>query len=407
HRNSISLNNPINLTTYETVLNTSHLSHTKVIYELSIADVTEMNSNFGFNFYRKMADKHDDNIFFSPFSVSYSLASLMLGTQGITHGQLLEGLNLNKFKHQKKPYLLPTLFKKARENITNNEGFILDIGTFAFMHETFTIKEEFLNNTSEYFDMEYQAVNFHSSEAKNIINDYVNKKSRGKINQLYDSLEPQTKFVLLNYILFKGKWLYPFNPQLTEMDTFYIDKYNSVKVPMMYKTDVVHFVLDKTLSCTVLKIPYRGGAYMLIAMPGKDGDLAILEDKLSTELIDNWLAKMNSRKIDIFLPKFKLDQQYSLKASLEKLGIQELFTGKANLTGLTEERDLKLSEVKQRAVFEVDEKGSEASAVTGSEITAYTLTSVIRVNSPFLFMIREETYKSLLFIGRVVDPTKL
>ncbi|CAH2327827.1 Z-dependent protease inhibitor [Pelobates cultripes] len=276
-----------------TALNASHFNNSG--NELSVNDVTEMNSNFGFNLYRKMADKHDNNLFFSPFSVSYSLASLMLGTQGATYEQLLEGLNLNKFKNHKKPYILPALFKNAKEKSMNNEAFILDIGSFSFVHETFPLKEEFLNLTGKYFDIEYQTVDFHSSEAKNNINDYVNKKTKGKITQLYDVLDPQTKLLLLDYILFKGKWLYPFNPDLTEMDTFFIDKYNSVKVPMMYKSDKVYFMVDKKLSCTVVKVPYRGDAYMLIVMPEKDGDFVILEDHLNTELIHSWLAQMKPR----------------------------------------------------------------------------------------------------------------
>ncbi|XP_053331420.1 protein Z-dependent protease inhibitor [Spea bombifrons] len=389
-----------------TVTDPVPLNHTQPPAQLSVHDVTEMNTNFGFNLYRKMADKHDNNIFLSPFSVSFSLGSLMLGTQGLTQDQILDGLNLQKFKNHEQPLLLPSLFRKNKLKITENEAFILDAGSFAFIHETFPVREEFYNLTHEYFSMEFQYIDFHNKEAKNIVNDYVNKKTRGKISQLYDSIDPLAKLVLLDYILFKGKWQYPFNPNLTENQKFYIDKYNSVTAPMMYKMDKVHWMVDKSLSCTVLKIPYKGGAHMLVVIPEKDGDLVTIEDNLSKELLDIWQGQMKYRKTEIFFPKFKLDQKYQLKTSLEEMGIQEIFTGKANLTRLTEERNLRLSEVTQRAVIEVDERGTEASAVTGAEIIPYMLTPIIRVDRPFLFMIFEEACNSLLFIGRVVDPTK-
>ncbi|KAM8920840.1 protein Z-dependent protease inhibitor [Pelodytes ibericus] len=381
-------------------------NNTEVAKELSVHNVSGMNANFGFNLYRKMAEKHDDNILFSPFSVSYSLASLMLGTRGSTQDQLLEGLNLDRFKDHENPYLLPSLFRQTKEKISNSDAFLLDTGSFSFVHETFPVKEDYLNLTRDYFKMEYQTIDFHGKNAKNIINDYVNKKTRGKINKLYDEVDPQSKLILLDYILFKGKWRYPFNPELTEISPFFIDQYNSVKVPMMYKADKIQSLVDKKLSCTVFKIPYLGSAHMLVVMPENEGDMVTLEDHLSIELVDSWLAQMKSRKMDLFFPKFKLDQKYSLRTSLEDLGMHEIFTGRANLTELTEERNLKLSEVTQSSVIEVDEKGTEAATVTGSEITAYLLPPVIRVNRPFLFMIMEESYKVLLFIGRVVDPTK-
>ncbi|KAE8586324.1 hypothetical protein XENTR_v10021629 [Xenopus tropicalis] len=374
---------------------------------LSFANVSQMSSDFGFNLYRKIANKHDNNIFFSPFSVSLGLSSLLLGTRGNTYDQLLHGLNYNPFKDQENPYLLPELLKTIKEKIAKNEELVLNIGSLSFLHETFSMKDEFVNLTKKYFDMEYELIDFHSSKAKNEINAYVEKLTKGLISNFYDFIDPQTKLLLLDYIFFKGKWQYPFNPALTEVDSFFIDKYNSVTVPMMYKTDKVASVFDKDLSCTVFKLPYRGNAHMLIIKPEKEGDFGILEDHLTKELINSWQAKMQSRKTDIFFPKFKLDQKYKLKSSLNELGIKELFTGKANLTDLTEERNLMLTEITQQAMIEVDERGTEAAAVAGAEIIAYSLPLTIRVNRPFLFMIFEEAYQSLLFLGRVMDPTKL
>ncbi|KAM4662411.1 protein Z-dependent protease inhibitor [Discoglossus pictus] len=383
-----------------------NISEEQPAAELSVYDIAKTTSDFGFKLYRKIADKHDDNIFFSPFSLFYGLASLIFGTEGSTHKQLLKGLNLNKFENHKNPYLLPTLLKTFRKNISENEHFILDLGSVSFAHEIFPIKEGFVNLSTEYFDMEFQNIDFHNSSAKNIINSFVNKKSKGKIPQLYDEIDPQTKLLLLDFIFFKGKWDYPFNPAFTQDDSFFINKYKSVKVPMMFKKDKIYSVVDKTFSCTIFKLNYKGSAQMLIVMPDKEGDFGPLEDHLSNELIEDWLSKMQSEKMEVLFPKFSLDQKYKMRKFLQDVGIRDIFGGKANLTRLTDERNIQLTDVTQRAVIDIDEKGTEASAATGSEIVGYSLPPTIKVDHPFIFMIYDDIFKALLFIGRVVDPTK-
>ncbi|KAM9294389.1 protein Z-dependent protease inhibitor [Gastrophryne carolinensis] len=374
--------------------------------KLSAFDVSSMNSNFGFSLYRKMADKHDNNIFFSPLSVSLLLGSLMLGTRGDTYDQLLSGLHWNSFGKDRRRTALPSLLKDIKVGILKSDGYSLDLGSLSFVHEQFNLTQDFLNQTVTYFDMAYETIDFHEQQAIHYIRDLIREKTRGRISELQDNIDPQTKLLLLDFIFFKGKWQVPFKPESTNTDTFFINKYTSVRVPMMYKHEKVASMFDKSLSCTVLKLPYRGGAHMLVVMPEKEGDFDALEDGLSSNTVAAWLDKMKTRKTDIFLPKFQLDQKYKLKTSLEELGIKDIFTGRANFTGMTEDRNLLLSEVTQRAAIEVDEFGTEATAVTGAEIIAYSLPHTIRINHPFLFMIFDEKFKALLFIGRVTNPTK-
>ncbi|XP_040188191.1 protein Z-dependent protease inhibitor [Rana temporaria] len=372
--------------------------------EISALDLSNMNNNFGFNLYRRTADKHDDNIFFSPLSVSFLLGALTLGSRGMTHEQLLSGLGWEPFK--KNPDVLHTLLKDLKDGVMKSDGYSLDVADLALLHESFDLNPEFLNQTMTYFHMEFQSVDFHDRHVLETIRDLIRLKTRGRISELQDEIDPQTKMMLLNFIFFKGKWQTPFKSDSTQADTFYVNKYSSVKVPMMCKTEKVAAMFDKSLSCTVLKLPYRGGAHMLVVMPQNDGNFDALEDGLSSELVASWLRKMKFRETEIFFPKFQLDHKYKMKSSLDELGIKDIFTGRANLTGVTEERNLMLSEVTQRAVIDIDEIGTEATAVTGAEMVPYFLPYTIRINQPFIFMIFDEKFKSLLFIGRVTDPTK-
>ncbi|NXW87465.1 ZPI inhibitor, partial [Alopecoenas beccarii] len=345
--------------------------------EFTLYNFTEKTANFGFNLYRKIAMTHDNNVIISPLSVSTLMTAYMLAAKGETHRQIVKGLNLHALKDRVDRHHLPALFKQLKDNITMNDELLVQV--------------DFQNFT----------------QAKLVINQNIKKRTKGKIPELFEELDRHTKLLLVDYIVFKGKWVYPFNSKFTEMETFHINKYRRVQVPMMFKSDKVNSTFDENLRCTVIKLPYKGRAHMLIVIPEKEGDYISLEDHLTTELVESWLGTMKTRKVDISFPKFKLEQKYKLKKLLHGLGIKNLFTRMADLGHLTDQGYAAVSQVVQKAVIEVDEEGTEATAASGSEITAFTVPPVVKVDRPFLFMIFEETFKTLLFIGRVVDPTEM
>ncbi|NWT69994.1 ZPI inhibitor, partial [Prunella himalayana] len=346
--------------------------------DFTLHNFTEKTANFGFNLYRKIAMTHDNNVIISPLSVSALMSVYMMAAKGETHRQIVKGLNLHAVKDRVDHQHLPALFKQLIGNITMNEEFLL-------------VQVDFENLT----------------QAKLFINQNIKKMTKGKIPRLFEELDHHSKLVLVDYVFFKGKWVYPFNSKFTEIETFHINKYRSVQVPMMFKSDKINSTFDENLRCTVIKIPYKGNVHMLIVIPEKEGDYISIEDHLTTELVESWLGNMKTRKVDISFPKFKLEQKYKMKKLLQGLGIKKLFTRSADLSHLTDHEYVAVSQVVQNAVIEVDEEGTEAAAASGSEITAFTVPPVIKVNRPFLFMIFEETFKTLLFIGRVVDPTEM
>ncbi|XP_020855927.1 protein Z-dependent protease inhibitor isoform X3 [Phascolarctos cinereus] len=294
----------------------------------------EKNANFGFNLFRKIAMKHDGNIVFSPFCLSFAMTTLLLAARGQTRSQILEGLNLQDLSISETTFL-PSLFKELKDQISQNQELALLKGSFAFIHKDFDVKETFFNLSKQYFDMEYVPVNFHNAtQAKSFMNHYVDKETKGKIPKLFDQINSEAELILVDYILFSGKWLSAFDPLLTEVETFHLDKYRTTK--------------------------------------------------------------------------FKLDQKYEVQEILKQMGIRAIFSPWADLSELSgPARNLKVSKILQRTVIEVNERGTEAAAGTMSEIVAYSMPPVIKVDHPFHFMIYEETSKSLLFLGRVVNPSLL
>lgn len=161
-------------------------------------------SNFGFSLLRKISMRHDGNVIFSPFGLSVAMVNLMLGAKGETKVQVENGLHLQALS-QAEPLILPSLFKRLRETLSNNQELNLTQGSFAFIHKDFDIKETYFNLSKKYFDTECVPTNFqNSSQAKGLMNYYINKETRGKIPKLFNEINPETKLILVDYILFKG-----------------------------------------------------------------------------------------------------------------------------------------------------------------------------------------------------------
>ncbi|XP_006839686.1 PREDICTED: protein Z-dependent protease inhibitor [Chrysochloris asiatica] len=362
-------------------------------------------SDFGFSLLRKISMRHEGNVLFSPLGLSFAMATLTLGASGSTRTQILSGLGLQALNQTQ---TLPALFGQLRETLSHNWELGLSQGSLAFIHKDVDVKESFLNLSKRYFDTECVPMNFrNASQATGLMNQYINKETQGRIPKLFDEISPETKLILVDYILFKGNWLIPFDPFFTELDTFRLDKYKAVKVPMMYRTGMFASTFDKNFRCHILKLPYRGNATMLVIFTQRPDDYLALEDYLSADLVEAWLQNMKTRKMEVFFPKFKLDQKYEMHKLLKQMGIQRIFSPWADLSELSVTANLLVSTVLQRAMIEVDEKGTEAAAGTLSKIIAYSMPPIIKVNRPFHFMIYEETSRMLLFLGRVVNPALL
>lgn len=368
--------------------------------------LSEGTSNLGFHLLRKIAMKHDHNVAFSPLGLALALATLTLGSKGQTRAELEKALGLQGLT---RPAHLPTLVGRLRLSLALNQELGLTPGSVAFLHKDFDVQEHFLQLTKSYLGTAYVPVDFHNtSQARALMNDYIDKETQGKVPQFFDAVDPGTKFVLADYILLRGRWRSPFNPAVTEMDTFHLDKYRAVRVPMMFQAGRFASTFDKTFHCRVLQLPYRGNASMLVVLTENMGDHLTLEDYLTPELVDTWLGTLKTRNMEVFFPKFKLDQKYEMHQLLKQLGIRHVFSHQADLSEVSAtEKNLKVAKILQRTVIEVDEKGTEAAAGTQSEITAYSMPPVIKVNRPFHFLIYEDTSRTLLFLGRVMDPTVL
>lgn len=164
--------------------------------------LSEETSNLGFTLLRKISMRHEGNVVFSPLGLSLAMTALMLGSKGQTKAQLEVGLHLQSLDQTGH---LPTLFRWLRERLSHNRELGLTQGSLAFIHQDFDVKETFLNLSKRYFDTEYVTLNFrNASQARELMNHYINKETQGKIPKLFDEINPDTKLILVDYILLKG-----------------------------------------------------------------------------------------------------------------------------------------------------------------------------------------------------------
>ncbi|VTJ80650.1 Hypothetical predicted protein [Marmota monax] len=363
-------------------------------------------AEFAFSLYRVLAHHSNiTNIFFSPVSIATALASLSMGTKAETHTQILEGLGFNLTEtaeadiHQGFQHLLQTLNRP-------NSQLQLTTGSGLFIDHNLKLLDKFLEDVKNLYHSEAFSTNFtNTEEAKKQINTYVEKGTQGKIVDLVKDLDRGSVLALVNYIFFKGTWEKPFKVDRTMEQDFHVDEATTVRVPMMNRLGMFDLHYCHTLSSMMLKMNYLGNVTAIFIMP-KVGRMEYVEDTITKEFLDKFLKKDYTSKATVHFPKLSISGTIDLKSVLTTLGITKVFSHEADLSEITEDAPLRVSQALHKAVLTIDEKGTEDEGDTVKGPMALTLAPQVKFNSPFLVIIYEHSTKSPLFVGKVVNPTQ-
>ncbi|NWH64289.1 A1AT protein, partial [Geococcyx californianus] len=375
---------------------------------LSLVKLVPSNTDFAFRFYKQVREQvGNKNIFFSPLSISTAFAMLSLGARSNTLRQLHTGLafNLTEMEEQE----IHEGFQHVLQLLNNpHQEVQLSIGNALFTDNRLQLLQKFLNDIMNFYYTEAVSSNFQNpEEATKEINNYIETKTHGKIVGFLKSLDPDTVMVLVNYIFFKGYWERPFNKLITRDDDFFLDAKNSVKVKMMHQNEAFNIHRDEKLSCWVVEIPYKGNTSALFILPD-EGTMKQVEDALLKETVSNWIQSLKKRKIYLDLPRFSISASYDVKSLFNKMGVTEVFSDQADLSGVAENTLLKVSKAIHKAMVDVRENGTEAAAVTVIGIVPLSAEIPppprIKFNRPFLMIILENITKSILFMGKIMNP---
>ncbi|MDZ7402462.1 MAG: serpin family protein, partial [candidate division KSB1 bacterium] len=249
------------------------------------------------------------------------------------------------------------------------------------------------------------ALNFGDPNAKNIINAWVYEHTNGKINKIVEKINWDDVMFLINAIYFKGIWKYQFEEKNTADALFTLPDNSQVPCKMMAQTGEFQYFANDQFQA--IDLPYGDELFsMVVILPSASADIDELISELDQNDWNQWLGSFQKEKGTIFLPRFKLEYKLRMNDVLIALGMGVAFSPGADFTRMFKPGGLFISEVNHKTFVEVNEEGTEAAAVT-SVVIGRTSTSgfVMRVDRPFIFAIRENHSGTILFVGKIVNPS--
>jgi serpin B len=276
----------------------------------------------------------------------------------------------------------------------------------------FKFKKEFVEIVQSHFSGEIKTVDYvkEAEKCRVEINNWVENKTNNKIKDLIQPglIDDLTRLVLVNAIYFKAPWALPFDAKANKKMDFKTTATTSVQADFMVAENSYKYYTEDDLSA--IEIPYaKGSLCMLIILPKDDAVFESLQKKFDNSICQKINAGLTMKQVRLLLPKFRATSEFELSEVLKTMGMPEAFTDKADFSGMTGKKDLKISKVVHKAFINVDEAGTEAAAATAVVIRVKSMpmnAGEFKADHPFMFIIKENTHGSILFAGNIYDPTK-
>jgi serpin B len=374
------------------------------------------NSVFAVDLYKTICTEKG-NIFFSPYSISLALSMTYAGAGGNTAEQMRRALKFSLKRDE--IYSSYEILESKLKKIDAAGHVRLNSVNSLWPQKDYALLPKYLDVVSKYYRASVTPLDFkHGGEiAREKINNWVATETQEKIQDIIPPgvLDDSTRLVLANAVYFKGNWERKFESDLTQETPFFLSKDNNVQSRMMTQTGHYNYGANELLQ--ILQLPYVGNELsMLVLLPRELDGLKSLEDQLSISSLNDWKSKMKQNEVVIFLPKFKNLSSFELKDTLVAMGMSDLFSPRnADLSGMAAfdpNNPLFLSEAIHKAFVEVGEEGTEAAAATailgrvmGHKSDSEKKPPIFRADHPFIFLIQENVTGSIVFLGRVSEPS--
>ncbi|WP_299453976.1 serpin family protein [uncultured Microscilla sp.] len=367
------------------------------------------NNQFAIKLYNQLNSDPQKNVFVSPYSISSALAMTYAGAKGTTAQEMANVLHLPANSvHQD--------FKSLNTHLNNfnTKGLQLSIANALWGEKSIKFLKTYLGLAQNAYQARLAQLNFKQQPEKSrlIINKWVEDKTQDKIKNLIPKgiINKATRMVLTNAIYFKGQWKYKFKKSQTRKMDFIAGKQKLGGIKFMQMQRKFRYAENEQLQ--VIELPYaKNKVSMVVLLPKDVNGIAQLEASLTAERYQKLIDRLFYTQVKLSLPKFKMTLDVKLKNVLKKMGMKAAFSNGADFSGMTGNKSLKISEVVHKAFVEVNEKGTEAAAATAVVVRAKTASArrpvtpkVFRADHPFIFMIKDNTTGSILFMGKITNP---
>ena len=364
--------------------------------------------SFGVNVFRKIvSEQPDSNIFISPLSLSLVLDMAANGAASDTRSAMLKTLDLPDSNMQD----LNTSYQGLMNRLMNADPKVkMELANAIWYRNTFNVKQSFIQACRKYYDARVQALDFNKDQSADIINQWVSDKTHGKITNLVNPpIPPDMMMYLMNAIYFKGSWTLKFDSTATRRADFTLSDGSTVKPEMMHMADSLP--LYQSDHVQMLDLAYGDSLFSMdIILPRPGTSINNFVAGLSKDKLDHWIDQLRDVKVGVSLPKFKIDYEIRLKKVLSDLGMETAFSSGADFSNINPDMPLQISEVKQKSYIKVDESGTEAAAATYIAITTSATPRpkvfLFNADRPFVYLIRERSTGTILFIGKMGNPVK-
>ncbi len=363
-------------------------------------------TRFGFKLYTELLQQNGDkNIFISPASIAFALQMTYNGANQATRQAMARTLELNGLKLED----LNAANKRLKAALENLDPKVqLEIANSLWARQGVELLPAFIERNKSAYQAEVKTLDFTNPGAAGVINAWVNDKTHGKIQKIVDQINPDSLLFLINAIYFKGVWTTQFDKTQTIEEDFTLANNTKKRVPMMRQTGrYPYFENDKFQA---VSLPYGDKRLsMLIFLPKSGTTLAEFHRMLTAENWASWTNQLRDMKGNLRLPRFKVEYESSLKPALSALGMASAFTARADFRLMVAPPTRAfISDVKHKTFVEVNEEGTEAAAVTSTEMRTVSIKPQeifqMTVDHPFFFAIRDNRSGAILFMGSITTP---
>ena len=383
------------------------------VNEADLSTLVDENSAFAFDLYQSLRGG-EDNLFFSPYSISLALAMTYAGARGQTAQEMADTLHFILSQDRLHPVFNRLDIELARRGEgakgKDGEGFRLNIVNAIWGQEDYEFLSEFLDVLAENYGAGLRVLDFvnASEESRITINDWVSEQTEGRIEDLIPqgAIDALTRLVLTNAIYFNAAWQFPFNEEATSDGPFYLLDGGEVIVPMMRQTESFGYAEEDDYQAVGL--PYDGGELSMVILLPQADKFEAFESSMDFHRVTEIISNLTSQQVNLTMPKFEFESSFGLKKALTGMGMPIAFSPDADFSGMTGSRDLFIDDVLHKAFVSVDEAGTEAAAATAVIMTLTAVPSPpveVTVDRPFVFLIHDIETGTILFVGRIVNPS--
>ncbi|EDV59283.1 serine protease inhibitor 28Dc [Drosophila erecta] len=402
---------------------------------------------------------------FSPLSIVYSLALLLLGAKGRSYEELsaVFGTSDTARLHEQFGLMLQDLQQPTREAVSPGRPLTnwrasspmrsnrraqrpgaheVHLANGLFTQTGYSLNPDYRRVIAEVYasDLEVQDFEGNPATARYNINAWVAKHTKNHIENIISSDIPQsTRMILANALYFKAFWETDFIESATRPDNFYPNGEGTepaIRVQMMATGGAYPYHEDHDMGCKIIGLPYRGNlSTMYIIQPFKSSvrELTALQKRLTADNIEDMISRMYRRAAVVAFPKMHLTESVNLKTVMQKMGLGGIFSvvqndlsliatneaartnslGGNSLQNLEAQRragaggarsDLVVDDIVHKVDFTVNEQGTEAAASSVTYLKKSGPDVVFRGDTPFMVLVRHDPTKLVLFYGLINEP---